>query len=560
MSDEDTIRSFPFRVVPFAHQREGLERSYRKRAYAFFMDPGTGKTKLAIDTTALWFLRGKITGLLVAAPNDVHEQWVREQIAEHMPKQVKTRCVVWEGSAMRVSKRTRVPSRRYREALQLCTHPRANTLHVLAMNHEALATKKGVRMAQQFLRAHPSLFVLDESHGFMNPRAARTKAVIALAPLAFGRRIMTGTETDGDPFDYYAQFEFLDPRILDQDSFLAFKHRYGVWIVEHARAQKKMAFNHKTGQMERKLVKFETLQEHQRLEELSARLAPFVYRAKKRECLDLPPCLQSRLPTHLSNAQRDVYDALLDEGCVLLERAEQGKKVRVMDMGLITDEELLARIDDPRARVTMQIKLTLTLRLQQCVGGFVTDDTGTVRAIDATWRATPMLHDTAAKVRELARTAEGKIIVWAVFKAEIAALEGAINELMPAQTPRVVRIDGTVTGARREEAIAQFKDARSKRTVLVAHHRTMGTGQNLQVASEALFYSSPYSSIQRTQAQDRIDRAGQRYKTTLYDVIARDAPIQLDILQAHARKQDFIATFERMTAEAYRERMKRREC
>lgn len=512
----DALAFYPFRGTPFAHQMAALRASVNKRAFALFMEPGTGKTKITLDTAAILFLRGHIRGLLVVAPNDVHAQWVEEQIPEHLPDIVSRRTLVWEASRSSIKKR-----------LTELLRPLPHTLHVLTMNHEALATQNGRKAAKAFLRTYPSLFVLDESHGFKNPSAARTRAAVSLAPLAFARRILTGTETDGNPFDLYSQFNFLDPRILGFDSFLAFKHRYGVWSRQMA-----MTRPSDPSKQPRK-VEYETLETYANLEELVERVRPYTFRARKRECVDLPPKHYVRLPTHLSDIQRTIYNTLLEEGLLLIQRAQNGEVVDVRSVEEMDDSELLARVDSPEDRMTLTIKLTLQLRLQQCVGGFVTDDNGRTTMLGSTWETVPRAVTAVDHVRQALANGEGKVIVWSVFRAELLMLERAFKQVGCS----VVRIDGSVVGTERELAIAAFKDTSpGAPRVLVAHPRTMGTGQNLAQANEMLFYSNPLSSILRTQSEDRIDRIGQTRTVTIADFVARDAPVDRIILDLHTKK------------------------
>lgn len=515
------LDDYAFRVRPFDHQLAALRASVRKRAFALFMEPGTGKTKVTLDTAAILFKRGHVRGLLVVAPNDVHAQWVDEQMVEHLPTDIETRAVVWDASRASVMRRV--------DALM---KPLPHTLHVLCMNHEALATKRGRVAARKFLKTYPSLFVLDESHAFKSPSAARTRAAIALAPLAFARRLLTGTETDGNPFDLYSQFQFLDPRIIGFDSFVAFKHRYGVWTRETAMTRPA------DPSKQPRRVEYESLQAYANLEELTARIAPFVFRARKRDCLDLPPKHYTRLPTHLSPAQRAVYESLLSEGLVLLDRASRGEPIAVRPVEGLDDKELLERVQDPRGRMTMKIKLTLQLRLQQCAGGFVTDDEGVTQCIEAAPDSIPRVVAACEHIERAMTVGEGKVIVWSVFRAELAMLQSVLKK----RGHRVVRVDGTVTGQERVEAIAQFKSTSERAPrILVAHPRTMGTGQNLALANEMLYYSNPLSSILRTQSEDRIDRIGQTRTVTIADLVSRDAPIDRIILALHAKKSSMSA-------------------
>ncbi len=216
-------------VLPhFPQQHAALTRSLSKRNFALFMEQGTGKTKVIIDTVAIHYDAKHIEGLLIAAPIDVHEQWILEQIPTHMPHHIKLRARIWNSGN----------ARSVRECNELVQKPLNGVLSVLSMNHEAFATAKGVRLAVSFLKRYKSLLAIDESDlAIKTPKAVRTKALVhRVSPHAFMRRIMTGTPAE-NPFDLYAQFNFLDERIIDQESFLTFKHRYAKWTKNYARSR-----------------------------------------------------------------------------------------------------------------------------------------------------------------------------------------------------------------------------------------------------------------------------------------------------------------------------------
>ena len=43
---------YKFKTKPYAHQMTALEKSWNKETYAYFMEMGTGKTKVLIDNAA----------------------------------------------------------------------------------------------------------------------------------------------------------------------------------------------------------------------------------------------------------------------------------------------------------------------------------------------------------------------------------------------------------------------------------------------------------------------------------------------------------------------------
>ena len=45
--------NYKFKTKPYAHQLKALEMSWEKKAFAYFMEMGTGKSKVLIDNVAM---------------------------------------------------------------------------------------------------------------------------------------------------------------------------------------------------------------------------------------------------------------------------------------------------------------------------------------------------------------------------------------------------------------------------------------------------------------------------------------------------------------------------
>lgn len=516
-------------TAPYEHQREALAASYSKRAFALLMDPGLGKSKTTIDTAAILFEAHLITGLLILAPNDVHEQWVSEQLPLHLPSRIHWQAFVWRNQVRPPSSSSVRKWTGARAAvaafLDICDPAPKDALHVLAMNHEALATPQGRAAARYFLTRRSALFVLDDSHEFRTLAAARTKAATALAPLAFARRILTGTLTGGSPFHLYSQFKFLSPAILNCNTYLLFKHTYATWKKRTVRSPKKGL-----------LVDFEECTGFKNLPALQQLIAPYCYVKHKEDCGDLPPKIFQTVPTHLSPAQAALCGELIEEGVALLDAAEHGTPLTVTPLHLLTEEDLAERLADPRNRVSFQIKLTLLLRLQQAAAGITTDDTGVTRWIDGAPASCPRFQSALAYIAQ-ALTAGGKVLVWANFRACLQALAQALPE-------QSVLIHGGVTGEARQQALTAFKDPSSPVRILIAHPRTMGTGQNFEVAQTVLYYTRSFSYFQRQQSEDRAHRLSSKGAVTIGDMVARDSATDQKEMQALQAKLDLVTQLE----------------
>ena len=45
--------NYKFKTKPYAHQLTALEKSWEKEVYAYFMEMGTGKSKVLIDNISM---------------------------------------------------------------------------------------------------------------------------------------------------------------------------------------------------------------------------------------------------------------------------------------------------------------------------------------------------------------------------------------------------------------------------------------------------------------------------------------------------------------------------
>ena len=77
--------NYKFKTKPYDHQITALEKSWDKKEYAYFMEMGTGKSKVLIDNIAMLYNAGKIDGALIVAPKGVYKNWFDSEIPNHMP-------------------------------------------------------------------------------------------------------------------------------------------------------------------------------------------------------------------------------------------------------------------------------------------------------------------------------------------------------------------------------------------------------------------------------------------------------------------------------------------
>ena len=74
-----------FKTKPFRHQEEILDLSWKRKYYALFMEMGLGKSKVIIDTIGKLKLEGEIDAAMIVAPKGVYDNWVKQEIPNHLP-------------------------------------------------------------------------------------------------------------------------------------------------------------------------------------------------------------------------------------------------------------------------------------------------------------------------------------------------------------------------------------------------------------------------------------------------------------------------------------------
>ena len=63
--------NYKFKTKPYAHQLTALEKSWDKTQYGYFMEMGTGKSKVLVDNMAMLYDKGRINGAIIVAPKGV---------------------------------------------------------------------------------------------------------------------------------------------------------------------------------------------------------------------------------------------------------------------------------------------------------------------------------------------------------------------------------------------------------------------------------------------------------------------------------------------------------
>ena len=88
--------NYKFKTKPYAHQLKALEMSWKKEVFAYFMEMGTGKSKVLLDNISMLYDKGKINGALIVAPKGVYKNWFDSEIPQHLVNHIEKKTVLWQ--------------------------------------------------------------------------------------------------------------------------------------------------------------------------------------------------------------------------------------------------------------------------------------------------------------------------------------------------------------------------------------------------------------------------------------------------------------------------------
>jgi SNF2 family DNA or RNA helicase len=448
--------NYKFKTKPYGHQLDALETSWDKENFAYFMEMGTGKSKVLLDNAAVLYDKGLINALLLIAPKGVYKNWYDSEIPTHLPDHIEKNIVLWKTS-----------DKSKKQQLLLNTLFKTGThLNILIMNVESFSSGNGTEFAYKFLSAHPkSMVAIDESTTIKTPTSNRTKNILKLTSHCKYRRILTGSPVTKSPLDLYSQCQFLDPWLLDHQSYYTFRARYSIC--------KKIQVNGR---------QVEIVVGYKNLGELSDKIKNFSKRILKEDCLDLPEKSYVKHYVELTKEQKKVY--------------EQMKK------------EAIAFLDDKmQSSATVMTQL---MRLHQITCGHFTADDGTIKDLPCS---------RLGELMNILENIEGKTIIWSHYTHDVRRIIKEIKRVYGDDS--VVDYYGATDTDARSANIKKFQTDDKCRFFVGTTH-TGGYGITLTAGSNMIYFSNGYDLEKRQQSEARIDRIGQTKKMTYIDIMTED--------------------------------------
>ncbi len=424
------------------------------------MDMGTGKTRTAIELVSrrahrvwnvVWFCPVSLKETIAAEirkhtdsiPDDICV-WDDKITAETVP------CAFW---------------------------------HIVGI--ESMSASKRVIFTALRVIGEFTFVIVDESSYIKGHRSARTSWITDAAAKARYRLILTGTPISQGVVDLFAQFRFLDWRILGYRSFYSFAHNH----LEYSEKYPGLIVRaHNT-------------------EWLAAKINPYVYQVAKNECLTLPSKLYSCRSFRMTDEQRDLYE--------------------------FAKNEFLFELDgDSFDSITI---FRLFGILQQIVSGFWGRKNRMGAGIlEVEHRRVSTLLNVIEQIPE-----SEKIIIWAKFRYDIRSISDALRSEFGDESTAFFY--GDISEKNRNKEIVKFAE---KARFFLATPSCGGHGLTLNEASNVVFYNNGFKYAERLQAEDRNHRIGQR-KKVLYVDLCCEKSIDDRIMSALAKKGNVVDEFKR---------------
>ena len=245
----------------YQHQKQAVEFLLSHNGGCLFMEPGTGKTRAALEYM-LQAKRGEPGTCIVFAPPICLSVW-EEELAAVFPVPYHTFRLDKEGEV---------------------TWDRSQWAFFLVSYGWMLYHKSWL-----WFYEHTFDFgICDESHFIKSEKAQRTEAVFALYTQIAKKVCLTGTPVSNEVLDVYTQFKWASPEVFPEKSYREFADKWAI----------------KGGYYKKSVVGVRNR------EKLVSIMAQGAYAVTKEECLDLPPLIVQKISVVMGRRAQQLHDEL----------------------------------------------------------------------------------------------------------------------------------------------------------------------------------------------------------------------------------------------------------
>ena len=461
-----------------AKAHEHATEAYKQSpGFAFWWDPGTGKSKAAIDFTGHLYCMGDIDYVILLAPKGVHRQWPDGEIPKHSGIPFSTHWWNPDKTHPWISNHSGyIPAENDREAIEW-----------FCFNYDAIKTKRGQAALGAILKRGGGdlrfALVCDESHLVKNYRSGRWKATKKLASdkRCVSRMMLSGTPISKSLVDEWSQLRIADESIVGIRYVTHFRNNYCIMG----------GFNDKEFIGPKNLARYRK------------KTAPYISRITKDEMLDLPPKIFKHWHFDMEPAQKKLFHQMRRDLIAQIYSGEiataANAAVAVIRLQQISNGFLKVEDSDSAQKLFPTKRHLKSLpQLKQVKDGLIRDlfyksSNPRVRALKE------VLDDIGSK----------PVIIWCRFRWDVEM----VQRTFPKDS---VLLYGGLTTLEREVNVRTWLDGDKR--LLISTPNTGGTGLNLQVGGcqHAIYYSNSEHYILRAQSEDRIHRIGSTGEHIIY--------------------------------------------
>lgn len=442
----------------FDHQRRSIEFIRDRKRVFDASDPGTGKTRVAIESYNARRMRGGGKALVIAPKSLLRAAWEADirKFAPHL--------------------KTSVAHAENRDAAFRAV------ADVYITNHDAvnwLAKQKA-----EFFSGFDTL-IIDELGAFKHSTSLRSRSLGKIKKHFEYRLGMNGTPTPNTVTDVWNQINVIDDGQRLGQSFFAF--RGAVCTPKQVGPSIRM-------------LKWED--RPGATEAVSKLIEDITIRHKFEDCIDIPANHEYSVPYYLTPKQLTVYDDMRDTQLALLGREVTTVMDRQAQIEAARDR--ISGKAGPTKMISALNGATVATKLLQIASGAVYQDDSTYHVIDTA--RCDMVLDMAEQ--------RPHVVIFFLWKHQ----KDLMTKEAEARGLSYCVIDGTVGQRERNEAVDYFQKGLYR--ICFAHPQSAAHGLTLTRGSATIWASPTYNLEHYQQGSKRIYRAGQDKKTETIVVVA----------------------------------------
>jgi len=255
------------------------------------------------------------------------------------------------------------------------------------------------------------------------------------------------------------------------------------------------------------LEDYGNMKSKEHIDQLHSTIRPFILRRLKEDVeKSVPPKEETIIEVELTSAQKKYYRALYEKNIPFLYKNKQKA-----DLPSLTNLVMQLRkcCNHPFLITGVENELRKE-HSNSNEGDFIAHTSGKLVLLDKLF---PKLKSNGHR-----------ILIFSQFKIMLDILEDYLN----ARQHKYERIDGNITGIKRQMAIDRFQDTSSSKSksseppfVMLLSTRAGGVGINLTAADTVIIYDSDWNPQNDLQAQARCHRIGQTKEVKIYRLLCR---------------------------------------